>query len=80
MDKDEAERLARAIRLVQMDWIKVGRVELNATTGKYEVRCELKQAQLGLLHARESWTPLQIASPRQWITLLTQYDDGFELP
>ena len=80
MDKDEAERLARAIRLVRMEWIKVEGVELNGATGKYEVRCELKQTQKGLLHARGSWTPLQITSPRQWITLLTQHDGGLELP
>ncbi|HYT37347.1 MAG TPA: hypothetical protein VEL49_09230 [Ktedonobacteraceae bacterium] len=80
MDKDEAERLARAIRMMHVDWIQVSGVELNSLTGKYEVKCELKQAQKGLLHSRESWTTLLIKSPRQWIDLLTQQGGGLELP
>lgn len=80
MDKDEAERLARAIRMLHVNWIEVSGVELNPSTGKYEVKCELKQAQKGLLHARESWTTLRIRSPRQWIDLLTQRGGGCELP
>jgi hypothetical protein len=80
MDKDEAERLARAIRKMQVDWIQVSGVELNSSTGNYEVKCALKRAQKGLLHASESWTTLFIKSPRQWIDLLTQHGGGLELP
>ena len=29
---------------------------------------------------KESWTALQIKSPRQWIDLLTQQGGGLELP
>ena len=72
MDKEEAERLARAIRKAPVEWIQVSGVEQNPTTDRYEVKCEYKQAQKGLLHSRESWTTLLIKSPRQWIDLLTQ--------
>ena len=80
MDKEEAERLARAIRKAPVDWIQVSGVEHNPTTDTYEVKCEYKQAQKGLLHSRESWTTLLIKSPRQWIDLLTQHGGGLELP
>ena len=79
MDKEEAERLARAIRKTPVDWIQVSGVEQNPTTDTYEVKCAYKQAQQGLFHAREPWTTLQIKSPRQWIDLLTQHG-GLELP
>ncbi len=80
MDKDEAERLARAIRMVRMDWIQVSGVEYNAKTDQYEVKCAYKQEQKGLLHTKESWTTLWIKSPRQWIDVLTQHGGGLELP
>ena len=69
MDEEEAERLARAIRKAPVDWIRVSGVEQNPTTDTYEVKCAYKQSQKGLFHARESWTTLQIKSPRQWIDL-----------
>jgi hypothetical protein len=80
MDKDEAERLARAIRMVHMDWIKVGGVSYNPTTDTYEVQCEYQQKDQGQVHSKESWTTLQIKSPRQWIDVLTQHGGGLELP
>jgi hypothetical protein len=80
MDKNEAERLARAIRMVQMDWIKVSAVAYNPTTDQYEVQCEYQQAYQGQTPSRESWTTLQIKSPRQWIEVLTQHGGGLELP
>ena len=43
MDKEEAERLARAIRKAPVDWIQVSGVEQNPTTNTYEVKCEYKQ-------------------------------------
>ncbi len=76
MDKDEAERLARAIQKMQVDWIQVSAVEQNPSTGTYEVKCRYKQAQKGLFQASEAWTTLQITSPRQWIDLLTQHGRG----
>ncbi len=80
MDKNEAERLARAIRMVQMDWIRVSAVAYNPTTDQYEVQCEYQQAGQGQAHSKESWTTLQIKSPRQWIDVLTQHGGGLELP
>ena len=80
MDKDEAERLARAIRMLHMDWIKVGGVAFNPTTDTYEVQCEYQQAYQGPALSRESWTTLHIKSPRQWIDVLTQHGGGLELP
>ena len=80
MDKNEAERLARAIRMVQMDWIKVGALAYNPTTDQYEVQCEYQQAYRGQIPSRETWTRLQIKSPRQWIEVLTQHGGGLELP
>jgi hypothetical protein len=80
MDKDEAERLARAIRMVHVDWIKVRGVEYNPATDKYEVRCEYKQEHKRLFQSRDAWTTLLIKNPRQWIDLLTQHGGGLELP
>src|SRR5271169_6128986 len=59
MDKDEAERLARAIRMLHMNWIKVGAVVYNPTIDAYEVQCEYQQREQGPTHSRESWTTLQ---------------------
>jgi hypothetical protein len=80
MDKNEAERLARAIRMVHMDWIKVDGVVYNPTTNMYEVQCEYQQVSQGQTPSRESWITLQIKSPRQWIEILTQHGGGLELP
>ena len=80
MDKDEAERLARAILMVHMDWIKVDGVVSNPTTNMYEAQCEYQQVSQGQTPSRESWITLQIKSPRQWIDILTQHGGGLELP
>jgi hypothetical protein len=80
MDKNEAERLARAIRMMQMDWITVDGVVHNSTTNQYEVQCTYQREDQGQTLSRESWTTLQIKSPRQWIDLLTQHGGGLELP
>lgn len=79
MDQEEAERLARAIRKAPAEWIQVQEVEGNAATGTYEVKCLYRQGRKGLFH-QESWTTLQITSPRQWIDLLTKHRDNLELP
>jgi hypothetical protein len=80
MDKEEAERLARAIRMMHMDWIKVDQVVHNRTTDTYEVQCTYLQGEQGQIISGETWTVLQIKSPRQWIDLLTQHGGGLELP
>lgn len=79
MDKEEAERLARAIRKVPAEWIQVQGVEFNAATSTYELTCLYRQTRKGLFH-QESWTTLRIKSPRQWIDLLTKHRDDLELP
>ncbi len=79
MDKEEAERLVRAIRKVPVDWIQVQGIEFNSATGIYELKCAYRQARKGLFH-QESWTTLWIKSPRQWIDLLIQHRDDLELP
>ncbi len=79
MDKNEAERLARAIRMMQMDWIKVDGVVHNSTTNQYEVQCTYQREDQGQTLSRESWTMLKIKSPRQWIEILTQHGGGLEL-
>jgi hypothetical protein len=76
MDKDEAERLSRAIRMVHMDWIKVDQVVHNSNTDTYEVQCSYLQGDHGQTLSGEAWTVLQINSPRQWIDLLTQHGGG----
>jgi len=80
MDKDEAERLARAIRRLKRDWIQVSGVEYHPFTDQYEVKCEEKHLHTGLFHSRASWTTLWITSPRQWIEVLTHHGGRLELP
>lgn len=80
MDKDEAERLAKAIRLVRMDWIKVEGVEYNASASTFEVVCLYRSAQTEYSPLKASWATLLITNPRQWITILTQRGGGLELP
>lgn len=72
MDKNEAERLATAIRKAPVDWIQVQAVEWNQTANKYERQCSYKQQDIVLV---PSWTLLCIKSPRQGIDLLTSRSD-----
>lgn len=78
MDKDEAERLARAIQILRMDWIEVCGVEYSLKTGQFEVRCSWKQEKKELFPAGESWIPLLITNPRQWITILRERGGDLE--
>ena len=77
MDKDEANRLSRAIAKTHVDWIAVQGIECNPLTSTYELKC-MYQRYRGLT----SWTELYIRSPRQWIELLTEHSNDFgpELP
>ena len=79
MDKNEAERLARAIRMMQMDWIKVDGIVHNSATNQYEVQCSYQSEDQGQALSRSPWTTLKIKSPRQWIEILTQHSGGSEL-
>ena len=76
MDKDEAERLVKAIENLPVeDWITVQDIEYNPMTGKYELNCTYKPKGV-----TSTWTKLKLHSPRQWIDLLTQHGGGLELP
>ena len=66
MDKDEGERLAKAIARTRVAWLEVRGIERNPITGEYELNC-LYRHEKGLA----PWTELRIRSPRQWIDLLT---------
>ena len=80
MDKEEAERLDRAIRKAPVAWIQVQAIECNTATGTCELKCVYRQERKGLFHRQETWTTLWITSPRQWIDLLTKHRDDLELP
>lgn len=67
-DKEEAERLARAIEQMNVEWISIQDIEHNPLTDKYELKCRYQRYR-GLIGG---WTELRIKSPRQWIDLLTQ--------
>jgi len=80
MDKTEAERVAKAIGRMPVEWIEVRTVEWNRTSNSYEVTCAYKQR-----HTKPdaAWTEIHITTPRQWIDLLTQRGpdmEGLELP
>jgi len=80
MDKEEAERLARAIQKAPADWIQVQEVALDPATLTYTLKCAYRQGRKGLFHTQGNWTTLSITSPRQWIDLLTKHRDDLELP
>jgi hypothetical protein len=80
MDKEEAERLAGAIRKAPVDWIQVQAIECKPMTHTHELKCAYRQERKGLFHPQETWTTLWIKSPRQWIDLLTKHRDDLELP
>ncbi len=78
MDKEEAERLARAIERTRVDWIQVRGIEYNPMTGTYELDCVYRHDQ-----ALTQWTEMWIRNPRDWIDLLTRHGDDWgelELP
>jgi hypothetical protein len=80
MDKEEAERLARAIRKAPVTWIQVQAIESPSGTDTYALKCAYRQGRKRLLHTQQTWTTLWITSPRQWIDLLTKHRDDLELP
>jgi len=79
MDKEEAERLDRAIRKAAVAWLQVQAIEYNTGTHTYELKCAYRQGRKGLFHPQETWTTLWIKNPRQWIDLLTKHRDDLEL-
>ncbi len=74
MDKQEAERLVRAIERMHVAWIQVDRIVFNETRNAYELECSYR-GPAGRLGARAIWRSQRITSPREWIGLLTKHRD-----
>ncbi len=74
MDKQEAERLVRAIEQMHVAWIQVDRIVFNETRNAYELECSYR-GPAGRLGARAIWRSQRITSPREWIGLLTKHRD-----
>jgi hypothetical protein len=69
MDREEAERIAQAIRSFGEPFVVIG-VEFNRVSGHHEVRCEYhgKTKQWRNVYLEGNIT-LLVESPRAWITL-----------
>lgn len=74
MDKQEAERLVRAIERAHVAWLQVDRIVFNETRNAYELEC-IYRGPAGWLGAKAIWSTQRITSPREWIDLLTRYHD-----
>jgi hypothetical protein len=74
MDKQEAERLVRAIERTRVAWLQVDQIVFNEASNAYELKCSYRGpgAWLG---AGAVWRTRWITSPREWITLLTSQRD-----
>jgi hypothetical protein len=69
MDKEEADRVAQAIRRMPVEWSEVPTVEFNPASNTYEVTCAYKQRHTS---RDAALTQLRICTPRQWIHVLTR--------
>jgi hypothetical protein len=74
MDKQEAERLVRAIERMHVAWLQVDQIVFNETKNAYELKCSYRGPS-GFLGARAVWRTRWISSPREWIDLLTTQRD-----
>lgn len=74
MDKQEAERLVRAIERTQIAWLQVDHLVFNETTKGYELLCS-HRGPAGFLGAKAIWRSTCIRTPREWIGLLTTNQD-----
>ena len=75
MDQAEAIWLATVIEKKACTWILVRGVDYNPLTSRYEIKCVYKRHQ-----AFAAWMKLSIRSPRQWVDVLYQHENGLELP
>jgi len=73
MDKEEAERLKRAIEQTRVPWLRVSEIVFNATGESYELTCTYREQASSSFHDDEIWRPRLIRSPRDWIRLLTRH-------
>lgn len=74
MDKQEAERLVRAIERMHVAWLQVDQIVFNETRNAYELKCSYRGPG-GWLGARAVWRTRWITSPREWIDLFTKQHD-----
>jgi hypothetical protein len=70
MDKQEAERLVRAIERTHVAWPQVNQIVFDGTRNAYELECSYRG-----LGAKAIWRTWRITSPREWIGLLTEHRD-----
>src|SRR2546430_2721275 len=74
MDKQEAERLVRAIEWMHVAWLQVDQLVFNETRNTYELKCSYR-GPAGWLGTKAIWSTRWISSPREWIGLLTEHRD-----
>lgn len=74
MDKQEAERLVRAIERTHVAWLQVDQIVFNSIRNAYELECSYR-GPAGFLGAKAVWRTRRITSPREWIGLLTEHRD-----
>ena len=72
MDKQEAERLVRAIEQMDVAWLQVEQIVFNETCNAYVLKCSFR-GPAGWLGAKAVWRTLWITTPREWISLLTEH-------
>jgi hypothetical protein len=75
MDKQEAERLVRAIERMHVAWLQVDQIVFNASRNAYELKCSYRGPG-GRLGSRAVWRTRWITSPREWIDVLTTQRDA----
>jgi hypothetical protein len=74
MDKQEAERLVRAIERMHVAWLQMDQMVFNETRNAYELKCNYR-GPAGWLGARAVWRTRWITSPRDWIDMLIAQRD-----
>ena len=74
MDREEAERLVRAIERTRVAWLHVDQIVWNETRDAYELKCSYR-GPAGYLGANAVWRTRWITCPRDWIALLTIWRD-----
>jgi hypothetical protein len=74
MNKHEAERLVQVIERTRVSWLHVDQIVFNETSQTYELKCSYR-GPAGFLGTRTVWRTRRIASPREWIALLTARRD-----
>src|SRR5260370_33989201 len=72
MDKQEAERLVRAIERTHVAGLHVDQIVFNRTRNVYELECSYR-GPAGCLGAKAVWRRRWISSPRDWTGLVTDH-------